>query len=89
MTDETKRTTNHDIERHTIKTKYGNYLSIFFNRTTGLFVVDIVRADERGGNEFIRRTIDDKRMLPSDGLLAELEAADRVRQELEETGELR
>ena len=52
-----------NIQRHNITTKAGNYLSIFYNPDNDLFVVDLVHKDERGGNEFVRKTLDEKTML--------------------------
>lgn len=45
---------DNDIFRKTIKLKDGNSLDIFFNKKTNLLVVDKVRKDGKGGNEFIR-----------------------------------
>ena len=44
----------HDIERWSVQTKRGNTLSVFYNRTTNLLVIDIVDTDETGGNEIVR-----------------------------------
>ena len=37
-----------------IKLFDGRTLNIFFNRATELLVVDVLDADENGGNEFVR-----------------------------------
>ncbi len=42
------------IFRKSIKLRDGNLLDIFFNRENNLLVVDKVRKDLKGGNEFIR-----------------------------------
>ena len=35
----------------------GRHLSLFFNRETNLLVVDVVRKDDRGGNEIVRMNV--------------------------------
>ena len=47
-----------DIFRKEIKLKDGNTLSIFFNKDSNLLVVDKIRKDFKGGNEFIRVNVD-------------------------------
>jgi hypothetical protein len=51
------------IERWSCPTKGGNTLSVFFNRDSNLLVVDVVSANEKGGNEIVRRILDEKRLL--------------------------
>lgn len=51
------------IQRHNITTKQGNTLSIFYNPENDLFVVDLVAANETGGNEFVRKTLDEAALL--------------------------
>jgi hypothetical protein len=41
-----------------VKLPNGKTVSLFVNRETGLVVVDVVRKDERGGNEILRTTVD-------------------------------
>jgi hypothetical protein len=36
----------------------GRHVQIVLNRDTGLLVVDVVRPDERGGNECVRKNLD-------------------------------
>jgi hypothetical protein len=55
-----------NIIRLNATTKKGNFLSIFYNQDTGLFCADMMRADEKGGNEFVRMTINEDSMLPTD-----------------------
>ena len=51
------------IYRHVISTKDGNYLSFFYNQENNLLVVDLVAKSERGGNEIVRMTLDEKKLL--------------------------
>lgn len=44
-------------------TAKGNTLQLFYNNETGLVVVDLISANEDGGNEFVRMTIDENKML--------------------------
>ena len=44
-------------------TAKGNTLQLFFNNETGLVVVDLVDKSEQGGNEFVRMTINEDKML--------------------------
>jgi hypothetical protein len=44
-------------------TAKGNTLQLFYNNETGLVVVDLVSANEQGGNEFVRMTINEDKML--------------------------
>ena len=44
-------------------TAKGNTLQLFYNNETGLVVVDLVSKDEKGGNEFLRRHIDEDKMI--------------------------
>ena len=46
-----------------LTTAKGNTLQLFYNNDTGLVVVDLVAANEKGGNEFVRMTIDENKML--------------------------
>ena len=51
------------IQRHSIPTRGGNTISIFYNEDTDLLVVDLVAANERGGNEMLRKQLDEKKLL--------------------------
>jgi hypothetical protein len=51
------------IHQHSIPTAGGNILQFFYNPENSLLVVDIVAANERGGNEIIRQTLDEKKLL--------------------------
>lgn len=53
----------HDIERWNVKTKRRNTLSVFYNRTTNLLVIDVVDADETGGNEIVRMQLREPSLL--------------------------
>lgn len=44
-------------------TKAGNSISVFYNRETNLLVVDLVSANEKGGNEIMRKELDEKSLL--------------------------
>ena len=44
-------------------TRKGNTVSVFFNTETNLLVVDIVAGNEKGGNEVLRRFIDEGELL--------------------------
>ena len=46
-----------------LTTAKGNVIQLFFNNDTGLIVVDLIAANEQGGNEFVRMTIDEDKML--------------------------
>ncbi len=54
---------NSNIQRHTMTTAQGNTLSFFYNPDNNLVVVDLVRKDEKGGNELLRQTLDEKNLL--------------------------
>lgn len=51
------------IECHTITTRDGNTLQVFYNADTGLFVVDLVHRTEPAGNEIVRMTLDESALL--------------------------
>ena len=51
------------IERFTLTTKEDNTVQFFFNRETGLVVVDLIHRNEKGGTELFRKTLDEARML--------------------------
>jgi hypothetical protein len=46
-----------------LTTRSGNTIQLFHNADTGLVVVDLIAANERGGNEFVRMNIDEDKML--------------------------
>ena len=52
-----------DIVRFTTTTKKGNTIQFFFNRDTNLLVVDIISANESGGNEIVRQTLKEAALL--------------------------
>ncbi|MGD0768114.1 MAG: hypothetical protein ABSB42_07965 [Tepidisphaeraceae bacterium] len=51
------------IERVTIQTAGGNTLELFYNPENNLLVVDLIAANECGGNEVVRMKLDETRML--------------------------
>lgn len=51
------------IWRESILTPKGNRLSFFYNSENDLVVVDLVHRSEAGGNEFVRVTLDEDKML--------------------------
>ncbi len=52
-----------DIQRHSITTAKGNTLSFFYNPENDLLVVDLIHKNENGGNELVRKTLDEKKLL--------------------------
>ena len=44
-------------------TKAGNTLSFFYNTENSLLVVDLVDKKETGGNELVRLTLNEKKLL--------------------------
>ncbi len=52
-----------EIQQTTIKTKEGNYLEFFYNPENNLLVVDLIHKNEQDGNEIVRMTLDEKRLL--------------------------
>ena len=51
------------IQTFTVTTKAGNTLQFFYNPENGLVVVDIIHKNELGGNEILRKTLDEKKLL--------------------------
>lgn len=49
--------------RHNIKTKAGNTLQVFYNSENDLLVVDLVASTETGGNEIVRMTLNEAKLL--------------------------
>ena len=45
------------------KTKSGHTVQVFFNGETNLLVVDIVHKNEKGGNEIVRKILDERALL--------------------------
>jgi hypothetical protein len=54
---------NDNIQRHRVTTKAGNTLEFFYNPDNNLVVVDLIAANEKGGNELLRKTLDEKKLL--------------------------
>ena len=52
-----------DTQTTSMTTAKGNTLQLFYNNETGLVVVDLVDKDDTGGNEFVRMTIDENKLL--------------------------
>jgi hypothetical protein len=52
-----------NIVRINVVTRQGNTLQLFYNPDNDLVVLDLVRKDNKGGNELLRRTLDEKKML--------------------------
>ncbi len=46
-----------DIKQEYWELNDGRTLSIFLNKETNLFVVDVIREDDQGGNEIVRRDL--------------------------------
>jgi len=51
------------ITRANVTTKAGNSLQFFYNPENSLVVVDIVAANEKGGSELLRQTLNEKKLL--------------------------
>ena len=51
------------IQNLTLTTKAGNTLNVFYNPENNLVTVDLIHKDETGGNEILRITLDEKKML--------------------------
>lgn len=49
--------------RLNIETKGGNTLQVFYNSENNLLVVDLIAKNEKGGNEIVRKTLDEKKLL--------------------------
>jgi hypothetical protein len=52
-----------NIQRHQITTRAGNTLSLFYNPDNDLLVIDLIHKNELGGNEIVRMTINEKKLL--------------------------
>ena len=55
--------TSNQIFRKIVTTKGGNLLSFFYNPQSNLLVVDLVDKDETCGNEIIRWTLNEEKLL--------------------------
>ena len=51
------------IQTVNITTKNGNTIQVFYNPENNLLVVDLIASNEKGGNEILRKTLDEKRLL--------------------------
>ncbi len=51
------------IIRFSCKTRGGHSLQFFYNPENDLLVVDIAHKNERGGNELVRRTLNENELL--------------------------
>ena len=58
-----KNTITFGIQHCNIITKGGNILQVFYNAENNLLVVDLVAANETGGNELLRQTLDERKLL--------------------------
>jgi hypothetical protein len=52
-----------NAQTFTVTTKAGNTLQFFYNPENDLVVVDIIHKNELGGNEILRNTLDEKKLL--------------------------
>lgn len=52
-----------DIWRYSFMTKKGNQLSFFYNHENNLLVVDLVDKSKTGGNEIVRKILDEDKLL--------------------------
>jgi len=44
-------------------TKLGNTLRLCYNPDNDLLTVDLIAKNEKGGNELVRKTLDEKKLL--------------------------
>jgi hypothetical protein len=51
------------IFRQHVTTRAGNTLSFFYNPENDLVVVDLIHKNERGGNEILRMTLNEERIV--------------------------
>jgi hypothetical protein len=51
------------MKRFSVETKNGNTLQFFYNPENNLVVVDLIHADDKGGNEIFRKTLDEESLL--------------------------
>jgi len=51
------------ITTHSIPTKEGNFLHVFYNDKLNLIVVDLIHKSEEYGNEIFRMTINETQLL--------------------------
>lgn len=51
------------IQRFNCTTKAGNTLAFFYNPENDLVCIDLVHKNEEGGNEVLRKTLDEKSLL--------------------------
>ena len=51
------------IWRENTETRDGNILSVFFNSSANLLVVDVIQRGGSGGNEIVRMKLDELRLL--------------------------
>ena len=61
---------NNNIKTVNFETKSGNTLQVFFNKDSGLLVVDLIDKNDKGGNELIRKVLNEKSLLAHCKLLA-------------------
>lgn len=54
---------NNNPTRLNLTTPAGNNLCFFYNPKNNLIVIDLMKADESGGNEIFRKTLDEKELL--------------------------
>jgi len=52
-----------DIQYRRVTTKTGNCLQMFYNLENDLLVIDLIAKNEEGGNEIVRMTLNEKRLL--------------------------
>jgi len=46
-----------------IETKKGNTIQVFYNPDNNLLIVDLIAKNEKGGNEIVRKTLDESKLL--------------------------
>jgi hypothetical protein len=54
---------SNEIKTFTVETKGGNTLQFFYNPQNDLVTVDLIAKNEKGGNEILRKTLDETQLL--------------------------
>ncbi|MBE3145399.1 MAG: hypothetical protein IMZ61_15980 [Planctomycetes bacterium] len=73
-----------NIKRFNVPTRAGHTLSFFYNPDNDLVVVDLTHKNGRGGNEILRKTLDEKAIVGFCAKLPPPEAIESGDVELEE-----
>ena len=52
-----------EIQRFSCTTKAGSTLAFFYNPENDLVVIDLIHKNDEGGNEVLRKTLDERSLL--------------------------